>query len=83
MATGNLHKKKFMVMARGEAECFLNCCKCNFYPCTLIHMITYYSSWLTFTKHTQSQPYNLKGAILTQVISSEPMQFEVSPCNLK
>ena len=29
-------------IALGEAECYLNCCKCKFFPnCTLVHGITY------------------------------------------
>ena len=31
-------------IARGEAECYLNCCKCNFFQNrTFVHVITYTS----------------------------------------
>ena len=33
-------EKKLQKIARGKAECYLNCCKCNFSQnCTLMHRI--------------------------------------------
>ena len=70
-------------ITRGKAVWYLNCCKCKFFQnCTLIHviMITYYSR-LTFTKLKRSLPYIFKS--WPHAISSEPVQFQVNPCNFK
>ena len=50
-----------------------------FQNCTLIHMITYLSPWLTFTKAVTTMQFKS----WTHAISSEPVQFQVNPCNFK
>ena len=61
MATGKI--------TRGETECSLNCCKCNFSQnCTLIYVIIF----IIMTSSIQFQSW-------PRAISSEPLQFQVKP----
>ena len=63
--------------ARGEAECYLNCCKCNFFP--KLHSVPWdylliVMTYSTFTKPKRSLLYNLK---------VDPVLFQVNSCNFK
>ena len=60
--------------ARGEAECYLNCCNCNYFPKSHVITLLTFTAQVVTTVQFKVDPVQFK---------IDPVQFQVTPCNFK